>query len=117
MRMRRGRRALPDLQQGGSARDAARLQGRHRQEGPAALCKGGWSRAFDDPIPLPRGRELVTLRDAIAWLAKLPKARHNYPDIQHAARLVTEAAERGGILMMAEIAVRRAIGHARRCPN
>jgi hypothetical protein len=25
---------------------------------------GGWSRPFDDPIPLPRGRALVTLRDA-----------------------------------------------------
>jgi hypothetical protein len=23
-----------------------------------------WSRAFDDPIPLPRGRQLVTLKDA-----------------------------------------------------
>ena len=23
-----------------------------------------WQRAFDDPIPLPRGRQLVTLRDA-----------------------------------------------------
>jgi hypothetical protein len=24
----------------------------------------GWSRKFDEPIPLPRGRELVTLEDA-----------------------------------------------------
>jgi hypothetical protein len=24
----------------------------------------GWKRAFDDPIPLPRGRQLVTLEDA-----------------------------------------------------
>ena len=23
---------------------------------------GGWQRPFDDPIPLPRGRQLVTLR-------------------------------------------------------
>jgi hypothetical protein len=23
-----------------------------------------WSREFDDPIPLPRGRQLVTLQDA-----------------------------------------------------
>jgi hypothetical protein len=24
----------------------------------------GWKRPFDDPIPLPRGRQLVTLKDA-----------------------------------------------------
>ena len=24
----------------------------------------GWQQAFDDPIPLPRGGQLVTLRDA-----------------------------------------------------
>jgi hypothetical protein len=24
----------------------------------------GWRRRFDEPIPLPRGRQLVTLRDA-----------------------------------------------------
>jgi hypothetical protein len=29
-----------------------------------------WSRRFDDPIVLPDGRELATLRYAIAWLAK-----------------------------------------------
>jgi hypothetical protein len=66
-------------------------------------------RAFDDPITLSDGTELLTLRDAISWLAKkVPKARHNDPDIQLAARLVTDAAENGGILMMAEIAMRRA---------
>jgi hypothetical protein len=27
-----------------------------------------WSRAFDDPIPLPRGRQLVTLKVADAGL-------------------------------------------------
>jgi hypothetical protein len=26
----------------------------------------GWHRCFDEPIPLPRGRQLVTLKDAIA---------------------------------------------------
>src|SRR5882762_10509432 len=36
--------------------------------------QGGWSREFDDPIPLPRGRRLVTLRDAGYFITKLPKA-------------------------------------------
>jgi hypothetical protein len=35
-----------------------------------------WSRPFDDPIPLPRGRQLVTLQDAGTCITKLPKADH-----------------------------------------
>jgi hypothetical protein len=34
----------------------------------------GWSRAFDDPIDLPRGRQLVTLEDTGNYITKLPKA-------------------------------------------
>jgi hypothetical protein len=33
-----------------------------------------WSRVFDDPIPLPDGRVLVTLHDAGHYAAALPKA-------------------------------------------
>ena len=29
-----------------------------------------WSRRFDEPIILPDGKKLLTLKDAIAWLAK-----------------------------------------------
>jgi hypothetical protein len=36
----------------------------------------GWKRRFDDPIPLPRGRQLVTLEDAGTYITKLPKAEH-----------------------------------------
>jgi hypothetical protein len=32
----------------------------------------GWQRRFDDPIPRPRGRELVTLEDAGTYITKLP---------------------------------------------
>jgi hypothetical protein len=35
-----------------------------------------WSSRFDDPIPLPDGRLIVTLRDAGAYITKLPKAEH-----------------------------------------
>jgi len=34
----------------------------------------GWKREFEDPIPLPRGRQLVTLKDAANYIMKLPKA-------------------------------------------
>jgi hypothetical protein len=37
----------------------------------------GWQRFFDDPIPLPNGRRLVTLRDAATFITKLPKAEHD----------------------------------------
>jgi hypothetical protein len=35
---------------------------------------------FDDPIPLPRGRQLVTLQDAGTYITKLPKAEHTTPE-------------------------------------
>jgi hypothetical protein len=35
---------------------------------------------FDDPIPLPRGRQLVTLKDAGNYITKLPKAEHELPE-------------------------------------
>jgi len=39
------------------------------------MASKGWSRRFDDPIPLPDGGKLATLREAIAYFAKtVPKA-------------------------------------------
>ena len=33
-----------------------------------------WARLFDDPVLLPGGRELLTLRDAADYITNLPKA-------------------------------------------
>jgi hypothetical protein len=41
-----------------------------------------WSRPFDDPIPLPGRRALVTLRDAGRYIAALPKAEQESPEWQ-----------------------------------
>jgi hypothetical protein len=41
-----------------------------------------WSRAFDDPIVLPDGRELVTLRDAGEYVRALPKAKQKREEWQ-----------------------------------
>jgi hypothetical protein len=61
------------------------LQNRLRQKGLAALKPDkGWRRRFDDPIPLPRGRQLVTLQDAGRYITKLPKAEHEAPEWQTA---------------------------------
>jgi hypothetical protein len=43
----------------------------------------GWSRPFDDPIPLPGGK-LVTLRDAADYITELPKRRHDAAEWQAA---------------------------------
>jgi hypothetical protein len=37
-----------------------------------------------DPIPLPRGRQLVTLKDAADYIMKLPKTEQNLPEWQAA---------------------------------
>ena len=36
----------------------------------STLADSGWQRPFDDPIPLPRGRQLVTLKDAGDYITK-----------------------------------------------
>jgi hypothetical protein len=37
----------------------------------APVVDRGWKRPFDDPIPLPRGRQLVILKDAAMHIQKL----------------------------------------------
>jgi hypothetical protein len=70
----------------------------------------GWGREFDEPIRLPDGRKLTTLKDAIAWLAKeVPKSEHGMKQVQAAAHCVTEAAENGGPLLFARMGMMQAI--------
>jgi hypothetical protein len=68
-----------------------------------------WSRAFEDPIPLPRGRELVTLKDAAAYIIKLPKAEQDLPEWQTAVACLIGAAEGRDFLMHAHIGGLRAL--------
>jgi hypothetical protein len=56
------------------------------------VSERGWKRPFDDPIPLPRGRPLVTLKDAAAYIMKLPKAQQQSPEWQAAGEAVIMAA-------------------------
>ena len=41
------------------------------------VIRKGWQRRFEEPIPLPRGRQLVTLEDAARYIQKLPKAEQH----------------------------------------
>lgn len=71
----------------------------------------GWSRRFYDPIPLPDGGELVTLRDAGNHIAGLPSKVSQQKHWQTAMRELLMSAERGGILQLADWAMRAAIWH------
>ena len=72
------------------------------------LADRGWKRAFDEPIPLPDGRELVTLKDAGTYITKLPKAEQEAPEWLAAAQALLLVAERGGPTMLARIGMMRA---------
>jgi hypothetical protein len=56
----------------------------------------GWSRRFEDPIPLPRGRQFVTLKDAGNYITKLPKAEHEAPEWLAAMEVLILVATHGG---------------------
>lgn len=77
-----------------------------------------WSTPFEDPIPLPNGRQLVTLREAADYITKLPKSEQNQPEWQTAIHCLIGAAEGRDFLMHARIGVMRALNrHVERVFN
>ncbi len=63
----------------------------------------GWKRAFDDPIALPRGRQLVTLEDAANYIQKLPEAEQLLEEWQAAVEallMVVETAGNGSMIVV-----------------
>jgi hypothetical protein len=75
---------------------------------PNLMPDKGWQRRFDDPIPLPRGRQLVTLKDAAGYIMKLPKAEQNLEEWQTTTGCLIGAAEGRDFVMLARIGVLRA---------
>jgi hypothetical protein len=74
------------------------------------ISRRGWKRKFEDPIPLARGRHLVTLEDAARYIQKLPKAEQQIEEWQTAIEVLILVAESGGgPTMMARIGVMRAL--------
>ena len=57
-----------------------------------------WSRRFDEPIQPPKGKKLVTLKDAAAYILALPKSKQQSPEWQAAGEAVIMAAEDRGPL-------------------
>jgi len=63
---------------------------------PMANSTDLWGRQFDDPIVLPGGKQLLTLRDAIKHLAKtVPRAEQSHEKVLVAADHLSRAAEQG----------------------
>jgi hypothetical protein len=74
----------------------------------------GWKRPFDDPIPLPRGYQLVTLGDAGIYITKMPKAEHEAAEWEADMEALNPGGDVGPT-MFARIGVTRALnrGHVR----
>ena len=82
---------------------AARISSRKRPT--------GWKRRFDDPIVLPRGRQLVTIEDAGAYITELPKADQQLEEWQTAIECLMLVVTVGGPTMFARIGMMRALNH------
>jgi hypothetical protein len=68
-----------------------------------------WDQQFFDPIELPKGKPLLTLRDAALYITKLPKAEHDAAEWRAAMEALLLVAESGGPTMFARIGVMRAL--------
>ena len=70
-----------------------------------------WLREFENPIVVD-GETLLTLLDAGDYIAAMPDAVTAQPHWRNALRELLSAAQRGGLVWLAEVEVRRAIGIA-----
>jgi hypothetical protein len=62
-----------------------------------------------ESITLPKGKPLVTLRDAANYITKLPKAEHEAPEWRAAMEGLLLVVEQNGPTMFARIGVMRAL--------
>jgi hypothetical protein len=69
----------------------------------------GWDTQFTDPIPLPKGKPLATLREAATYITKLPKKEASLPEWQAATEALLLVAENNGPPMFARIGFMRAL--------
>ena len=76
-----------------------------------------WSTRFEDPIALPNGRKLITLKDAADYVMELPKKESELPEWQTAIEVLM-LCSRGGDSMLARIGVMKALNrHVERVFN
>ena len=74
--------------------------GINRQDRRISGCEFmSWDQRFFDPITLPDGRKLVTLREAARYITTLPKVEHDADEWQVAMRALLLVAEHDGPTM------------------
>ena len=71
--------------------------------------QAGWEKRFQDPVPLPEGGELRTLREAGQYIEKLPKKTHDTPEWRTAIRILLATAEGNDSILHARIAMMQAL--------
>jgi hypothetical protein len=90
-------------------RPSTHIKGNHNEAAHhASGTMADWSRKFDEPIPLAKGRQLITLKDAGTYIATLPKAEHIVPEWQAAMEALILVATHGGPTTFARIGIMRA---------
>jgi hypothetical protein len=68
-----------------------------------------WTRTFDDPIVLPEGKTLVSLKDAAGYIMALPIREAVAEHWQIAMKQLIDAAEGGDCIMRARIGMLQAL--------
>jgi len=68
-----------------------------------------WSTLFEDPIVLPKGKQLLTLQQAADHVLKMPKAEQKLPAWQAATEALIMAAEDRGPLLHARVGMLRGL--------
>jgi hypothetical protein len=76
-----------------------------------------WSRTFDEPIKPPKGKALVTLRDAASCIMALPGKTRQADEWQAAIEALLMAAEDRGPLMHAHVGLMLALHGAKPIPE
>jgi hypothetical protein len=71
--------------------------------------KTGWARKFNEPVTLPDGRRLVTLREAADYITALSRAEAEMPEWQDAIEALILVADLNGPTMFARIGIMRAL--------
>jgi hypothetical protein len=71
-----------------------------------------WSKQFDEPVILPTGGQLLSLRDAGEYIASLPEREIQREAWKRATGVVMSAADGHLPILTAYIAVLRALGQS-----
>jgi hypothetical protein len=68
-----------------------------------------WEQFFLEPIELPDGRVLRSLRDAGEFIQSLPQATHERPEWQEAVEALLLVVDHGGDTMLPRTGIMRAL--------